>query len=113
MDLEEARANIGRAVVYRADAGDLAEDGLITEIRGPYVFVRHATGGAKATQPQDLTLLPRPAGPLCGALQGSCRCGEPQGHPPPHECEDRERCNGAWWYEDGKFRVHRWPKLPV
>lgn len=49
----------------------------------------------------------------CGATEASCTCGEPEGHPPPHECEDKVGCNGAWWIdEDGNFQIHRLPMAP-
>lgn len=58
MTPEEARARVGSGVVYRPYPGGPAEDGEITEVRGPWVFVRYAGDGiAKATAPESLVLL--------------------------------------------------------
>jgi len=39
--LDEARANVGRRVVYRSPAGDKVESGVVTSANGWYVFVRY------------------------------------------------------------------------
>lgn len=56
MRLDEAREHIGDTVVYHC-AGRPPEDGVITEVRGDYVFVLY-TGDriAKATHPMSLEL---------------------------------------------------------
>lgn len=54
--VEEACANIGRAVVYRAGhLGAPAEQGIITSANDRYVFVRYgATEHGVATPPDKL-----------------------------------------------------------
>lgn len=58
MTLDEARAGIGRGVVYwatRRDCGGQLESGVITSVNETFVFVRY--GAAKqsaATRPEDL-----------------------------------------------------------
>lgn len=60
MTLEEARLNIGAEVVYYADLGADPDEGVITDIRYPFVMVRYVGDNhAKATHPEDLTLLRR------------------------------------------------------
>ena len=57
MTLDEARAAIGRAVVYYPTVGK-NEDGVITSVNDTFVFVRY--GAAKqsaATRPEDLEFL--------------------------------------------------------
>lgn len=54
MTLDEARELIGHGVVYRPHNG-AAEDGVITDVQGQYVFVRYrGDEWAKATSPGDL-----------------------------------------------------------
>jgi hypothetical protein len=48
---------------------------------------------------------------ICGATAARCICGEPPGHPPPHECHDKEWCNGAWSEDECGFVVLRLPGL--
>jgi hypothetical protein len=56
MTLDEARANIGAAVVYSAHP-DRREDGTITSVNEQYVFVRYlGDKHSKATMPEDLAL---------------------------------------------------------
>lgn len=56
MTIEQARNNLDKPVVYRP-AGGSAETGVITAVRGPWVFVLYAGGHhAKATDPGMLTL---------------------------------------------------------
>lgn len=59
MTLDEARARIGSAVVYRAShPGAAAEQGIITSVNDAYVFVRYGSNpGSAATRPEDLTFL--------------------------------------------------------
>lgn len=57
MTLEEARGSIGRWVVYRSP-GRIPEHGVIRSVNEAFVFVRYAGDKhAKATQPEDLTLV--------------------------------------------------------
>lgn len=83
--IEEAKANIGRGVVYtRYEAGSVTvvftnentgdtatgsiagrrpvgEDGVITSVNDAYVFVRYTgDAGSKATRPGDLDWLAAP-----------------------------------------------------
>jgi hypothetical protein len=60
MTLEEARRHIGSGVVYKPRPGtyDSAEDGEIVRVSDSYVFVLYVGDrSAKATRPEDLTLL--------------------------------------------------------
>lgn len=59
MTLEEAEANVGRAVVYQQNyPGAPREDGVIKEVRHPYVMVLYRGDyDAKATVPEDLEFL--------------------------------------------------------
>jgi hypothetical protein len=77
MTLEEAAERIGQKVVYRAahspagagrprlradepQPGPVAEEGVITSVRGEYVFVRYgADAGSKATHPEMLEAVAR------------------------------------------------------
>jgi hypothetical protein len=55
--LDEAREHIGNGVVYDPGYG-LKEDGVITSVKDPYVFVRYrGDQHSKATIPADLTPL--------------------------------------------------------
>jgi hypothetical protein len=67
MNIGEAKANVGRGVVYNPEVGlrrelgyghDRQEDGVITSVNDTYVFVRY-TGDqtAKATRPEQLQFL--------------------------------------------------------
>jgi len=60
MTLEEARANIGRGVVYQASwPGAPLEEGVITSVGEKNVFVRyrsqHPGANGQATAPEDLS----------------------------------------------------------
>ena len=60
MTLDEARANIGHAVIYHPYAPELdpVEEGAITSVNDRFVFVRYGSDkGSKATSPELLTLL--------------------------------------------------------
>ena len=59
MTLEEARAAIGRAVVYRPnESWESPEEGVITSVSRMFVFVRYgADKGSKATAPGMLELV--------------------------------------------------------
>lgn len=58
MRLNECR--VGQGVVYRPTPDVAAEDGVITEVRPPWVMVRYAGDQhAKATRPEDLDPLLR------------------------------------------------------
>jgi hypothetical protein len=65
MTLEEARANKGRGVIYRA--GHIPKDsagqpGIIRSVNDTYVFVEYPpTRGAIATRPEDLELEHEPS----------------------------------------------------
>jgi hypothetical protein len=97
MTLDEARAHIGDGVVYTPAHG-AREDGTIAAVGNVYVFVQYAgERWAKATRPEDLTLLAQPApdpaetdaaiarrlglnrpyvlGPLAGQCPGSAEYG--------------------------------------
>jgi hypothetical protein len=52
--LDEARASIGRKVLYRAMTWE-EDAGVITSVNDAYVFVRYGTG-IEATRPEDLHL---------------------------------------------------------
>lgn len=53
--LEEAKANIGRGVIYESYPGGPLEDGDITFVNDKYVFVLYVGDRkAKATRPEDL-----------------------------------------------------------
>jgi hypothetical protein len=68
MTLDEARAHIGDTVVY--GHCHRPEEGEITSVRPPYVFVRYGWEPcSKATRPEDLTLL-EDLIPLAGKVQG-------------------------------------------
>ena len=57
MTLDEARAAIGHGVVYDPGHGPV-EDGVIVGVSLSYAFVRYrGDEAAKATRPEDLTLL--------------------------------------------------------
>lgn len=57
MTLDEARANIGNAVVY-APEHEHAEEGTITSVNDRFVFVRYGTSRTPAaTDPGALVLL--------------------------------------------------------
>jgi hypothetical protein len=57
MTLDEAREHVGSKVLY-TPSSDVVEEGVITEVRGEYVFVRYGGDyGSKATRPEDLRLL--------------------------------------------------------
>lgn len=61
--LDEARAGIGLKVIYRAGhEGAKPEEGVVTEVRDLYVFVRYGSQvGAQATPPERLEwLAPEP-----------------------------------------------------
>lgn len=47
----------------------------------------------------------------CSAQAASCSCRHATGHEGPHECEDAERCDGAWTgvEETESFKVVRLP----
>ena len=53
ISLEEARANIGRAVVYVAFP-HRPEDGVIERVGREYIFVKYDDHSVKATHPRDL-----------------------------------------------------------
>ncbi len=53
MTLDEARANIGRAVVYCPGHGPF-EDGTIKSVNSAYVMVDYS-GNVRATEPGDLS----------------------------------------------------------
>lgn len=36
----------------------------------------------------------------CPATAAKCRCRHEPDHPPPHECQNTEECNGAWLGSD-------------
>jgi hypothetical protein len=56
MTLDEARACIGRRVIYRRDYCE-TEVGVITSVGPRSVFVRYGSdAGSKGTEPADLTL---------------------------------------------------------
>jgi hypothetical protein len=61
MNLEDAKKNIGRGVVYQAYPGAPEEDGVITSVNDSYVFVhyrRQYSGSAgQATNPKDLRFI--------------------------------------------------------
>lgn len=64
MTLDEARQAIGLKVVYEVQQGDdmLREEGVVTSVNERYVFVCYgAEVGSKATPPDALTLVARPA----------------------------------------------------
>jgi hypothetical protein len=56
--LDEARANIGASVAYHPRGAD-PEDGVIAGVTAHFVFVRHRGdhNGAKASSPEDITLI--------------------------------------------------------
>lgn len=55
MTLDEARANIGRAVTYRPHPAAPIESGIITSVGTVYVFVRYDNSHtSQATRPDDL-----------------------------------------------------------
>ncbi len=57
MTLDEAREAVGRGVVYRPQHGRF-EDGVITSVRGAWVFVRYSGDAtSRATAPEDLVFL--------------------------------------------------------
>lgn len=57
MTLDEARARIGEAVVYKRDAGE-AEEGVIANVGRVWVFVRYpGVDDPVAVRPGALTLL--------------------------------------------------------
>lgn len=61
--LDEASEHIGAGVVY-GPGYDAPEDGVITSVRPPWVFVRYRNDfGSQATRPEDLTLLARGSDP--------------------------------------------------
>jgi hypothetical protein len=65
--IDEARAHIGRGVVYTTGYAP-PEDGVITGVSASLVFVRYAGNlHAQGTNPADLTLL---AGGTSRARQG-------------------------------------------
>lgn len=54
MTIDEARARIGKPVIYAAGGG-FAEKGVITSVNDTYVFVRYGSNqGSQATRPEDL-----------------------------------------------------------
>lgn len=57
MSINEARASIGRLVVYRRP-GQAPDEGVITSVNDLYVFVRYGSQtGSAATNPSDLELV--------------------------------------------------------
>jgi hypothetical protein len=57
MTLDEARAHIGEAVIYRPAGGE-PEHGTIAAASTVYVFVQYpGVRGTMATYPEDLTLI--------------------------------------------------------
>lgn len=59
MTLDEARQNLGRAVIYRPHPGAEPETGFITGAGQMYVFVRYGSNGhSTATPPELVTLDP-------------------------------------------------------
>lgn len=60
MTLAECREHVGDKVLYHVIGTDAVETGVVTEVRGSLVFVRYGgDSGAKATRPDDLTLMSR------------------------------------------------------
>jgi hypothetical protein len=59
MTIDEARANIGRDVLWRPPGGGAAstEEGVITSVTDRRVFVRFTSQVSYAISPADLTLL--------------------------------------------------------
>jgi hypothetical protein len=49
----------------------------------------------------------------CGAKEAWCVCRLDLDHDGPHECQDRELCDGSWDYnqETGEFVAVRLPKM--
>lgn len=47
----------------------------------------------------------------CGVREAQCRCDlPPHDETVPHECGDRESCNGSWLIDaDGRFHIVRIP----
>lgn len=57
MTLEEAKASVGRGVVYKPHPEARLEDGVITRVHGDIVFVLYRGDlVAKATRPQDIEI---------------------------------------------------------
>jgi hypothetical protein len=56
--IDEARAHIGDAVVYHPHGAD-PENGVIRHVSPNFVFVAYSgdLNGAKATSPEDITLI--------------------------------------------------------
>lgn len=58
MTIQEARNNIGRAVIYSSGSKELREHGVITSVNYFFVFVRYAgqlrNASGRATAPGDL-----------------------------------------------------------
>ncbi len=61
MTLDEAKQSIGRKVVYRPANGGPLEEGVITEVRGRFVFARYGSDQhSKGTRPENLELMAPP-----------------------------------------------------
>ena len=58
MTIDEARAHVGDGVLYRPRCGH-TEEGVITRVRGTWVFVKYESSpaAAQATDAADLELL--------------------------------------------------------